>query len=44
MGAGEGKEEGTKMRSGVADGGRPEGKGAEHPQDKKLCPKWIKKG
>ena len=22
----------------------PIGKGAEHPQDKKLCPKWRKQG
>ena len=44
MGAGEGKEEGWRRRSGLADGWRPEGNRAEHPQDKKLCPKWRKKG
>ena len=37
--AGKGKEEGTKMRSGVADGGRPEGKWAEHPCGYKIFAK-----
>ena len=36
--AGKGKEEGRKMRSGLADGGRPEGKGAEQREDKDFCP------
>ena len=37
--AGKGKEEGWRRRSGVADGGRPEGKGAEHPCGYKIFAK-----
>lgn len=33
-----GKEKERKKRSGLADGGRPEGKRAEQREDKDFCP------